>query len=318
MKILLQVFLLSIAVQSLAQSKGLALIPPQQPALFEAIRINTSLGERDFALSPDGNEIFYTLQSPGRNFQTILHTRKQGNSWSKPVVARFAGQFTDLEPAFAPDGNRLFFVSNRPLSGSQPKDFDIWYIEKKGGTWGEPKNVGTPVNTSADEFYPSCSKQGNLYYTAAYENGVGREDIYMSSWHNGSYQQPVALDTAVNSTAYEFNAYISPGEEFIIFSSQGRKDEKGRGDLYISIKSKEGKWTAAKNLRALNSDRIDYCPFVTYDQKILFFTSERHTLPGHFDKPVTYNSLIESYSSVLNGGGNIYWVNFENLLKSIQ
>jgi hypothetical protein len=318
-KILFASFLIFHQV-ALAQNNSVFVKPPASPDLFTGANINTNFSERDFALSPDGNEIFYTLQSPARNFQTILYLQKdkKGN-WSKPEIAPFAGKYSDLEPAFTTDGKKLFFASNRPLSGDKAKDFDIWYVEKRDGQWGEPKNAGDPVNTSTDEYYPSVAKNGNLYFTATRKNTIGKEDIYISTFENGKYSDPVSLDSAVNSPTYEFNAFVSPDEQFIIFTSYGRKDDKGRGDLYMSIKDVNGKWKPAKNLAMLNSDKLDYCPFVSFDKKSLFFTSERHTLKEAFtDKATNYAELMRSYSSPLNGGGNIYWVNFEELMRLMQ
>jgi hypothetical protein len=128
------------------------------------------------------------------------------------------------------------------LTGNTIKDFDIWYVEKKDSKWDEPKNLGETVNSSTDEYYPSIALSGNLYFTAAYKNSVGKEDIYVSILENGKYATPVPLDTAVNSKTFEFNAFVSPDEQFIIFTSYGRKDGKGRGDLYMSTKDASGKW----------------------------------------------------------------------------
>ncbi len=300
----------------MAQNKSGFVKSSPAPVLLSEIDINTNLSERDFALSPDGNEIFYTLQSPARNFQAILYLQKdtKGN-WSKPEVAPFAGWYSDLEPAFTTDGKRLFFASNRPITGNKIKDFDIWYVEKQNGKWGDAKNIGDPVNTRDDEYYPSVAECGNLYFTAAYKNATGKEDIYLSVWQNGKYKEPVPLDSAVNSATYEFNAFISPDEQFIIFTSYGRKDDKGGGDLYMSIKDADGKWTPAKNLVTLNSDKLDYCPFVSFDKKTLYFTSERHIVKDFFaDRPVNYSELIRSFSTPLNGSGNIYRVNFDELM----
>jgi len=44
--------------------------PPATAQLFGEQIISTGLYERDFALSPDGKEIFYTLQAPQGGFQT--------------------------------------------------------------------------------------------------------------------------------------------------------------------------------------------------------------------------------------------------------
>lgn len=291
---------------------------PDQPALFAKGLISTGLYERDLALSPDGTELFYTLQSPQGVFQSIVYLKKdkQGN-WSTPQLAPFAGNFSDLEPAFSPDGKKLYFSSNRPLGGSQAKDFDIWLTEKVNGQWSSPKNLGSPVNTPADEYYPCITRSGNLYFTAAYSNAIGKEDIYQARWQNGMYLEPLPLDSAVNSKMYEFNAFVSPDEDYILFTSYGRPDDRGRGDLYISQKDKTGQWLAAKNLAAINSDKLDYCPFVSFDKKILFFTSEKNNLIKTYpDKPVVLKELIRAFTGSQNGGGDIYWISFDALLKN--
>ena len=294
--------------------------PPPLPAVFEPGIINTGLSERDFALSPDETELFYTLQGKPGTFQTILHrTKDRKGNWSAPAIAPFAGIFSDLEPAFSPDGNKLFFSSNRPLSGSAIKDFDIWMVEKENGTWGTARNIGSPVNTTADEFYPSVSAKGTLYFTATYKTGTGREDIWFSKFENGRYQEVQQMDTAVNSKMYEFNAFVSPDENYIIFTSYGRKDDKGSGDLYMSVKDAGGKWLPAKNLSLINSEKLDYCPFLSFDQKKLFFTSERSIIKKtYLDGPVKFEQLLKEFSNAQNGNGDIYWISFDKVLESIK
>lgn len=293
--------------------------PPSVVTLLAEGFVSTSMNERDFALTPDGTEIYYSISTPQSGFQTIVFSRKdKKGKWSKPEVVSFAGKFSDLEPAISADGKKLYFASNRPLQGNQPKDFDLWVVERKENVWGEPKNLGTSVNTESDEFYPSLAKSGNLYFTAQYKEGVGREDIFMASWKNGEFEKPVALDTAVNSKGFEFNAFVDPDEQFIIFTGYGRKDDTGRGDLYMSTKDTYGKWLPAKNLKAVNSSRLDYCPYVSPDKKILFFTSERAPLPVSFESRVSYNQIQKVNQQTLNGTGNIYWVSFEKVREYLH
>ena len=47
---------------------------------------------------------------------------------------------------------------------------------------GEPVPLNENINTSGDEFYPSLASNGNLYFTATKEEGIGREDIYTASF----------------------------------------------------------------------------------------------------------------------------------------
>ncbi len=282
--------------------------------------ISTYINERDFALSPDGKEIYFTISTPKSSFQTIVFCRKgKGEAWTAPEVAPFAGSFSDLEPAFSSDGNTLYFASNRPLSGTSPKDFDIWKVTRVGSGWSNPENLGAAINTQADEFYPSITNSGSLYFTAAYEGGVGKEDIYVSYFKGGSFQKPIAIDTAINTRFYEFNAFVAPDESYILFTSYGRKDDTGGGDLYISTKDATGKWRAARNLKFLNSHQLDYCPFVSPDGKSLFFTSERHQLPVSFPEvKATVQTIGAAALSPANGTGNIYWIDFQKVRNSLN
>ncbi len=292
--------------------------PPLTPQLFGELSISTLLNERDFAISPDGKELYYTVSTPKSTFQTIVFSKQLSDGvWSAPQVVSFGGQFSDLEPALSADGKTLYFASNRPITGTQTKDFDIWKVNRVGAGWGKPENLGLPINTESDEFYPSIAKSGNLYFTATYPGGVGKEDIYVSRLANQLYQKPLVLDTAINTRLYEFNAFVSPDETYILFTGYGRRDDMGGGDLYLSIKDAQGNWKPARNLKALNSRQLDYCPYVSPDGKALYFTSERHQLPTSFvTEAVTFKSIQSIYSNPLNGTGNIYWVNFQKILKA--
>lgn len=307
------------AMDVAAQQHTLELTGGEKATLVGEGWISTSRYERDFAISPNGNEVFYTLQMPQNSFQTILYTRKNAaGQWSDPVVAPFAGRYSDLEPAFSTDGQQLFFVSNRPVTGTAKKDFDIWVVNKTGDTWSEPKNLGAPVNSPVNEFYPSVSASGNIYFTAEYPNATGKEDIFRCSWNGTSFGNPEKLDTNINSTAYEFNAYVSPDEQYIIFTSYGRKDDKGGGDLYLSKKDQQGNWQPAQNIALLNSVKLDYCPFLSADNKTLYFTSEQPALHKTYEKkPVSYTELVELSNSALNGSGNIYKIKFDVVLRSL-
>jgi Tol biopolymer transport system component len=290
----------------------------QAPATATLHPVSTTFSERDVAISPDGSEMLYTIMTGQHIFSAIVYIRKEKNGWSAPAVAPFSGKFRDLEPAFSPDGTKIYFSSNRPVQGKSSTDFDIWVVDKVNGKWQEEaKNLGAPVNTTKDEFYPSATKSGNLYFTAEYGNGIGKEDIYVTSFVNGVYSQPVPLDTAVNSKTWEFNAFVSMDEKYILFTSYGRKDDSGGGDLYMSIKE-NGVWQKAKALTLINSKALDYCPFLSFDQKSLYFTSARHAMTGSYEKPVTYDQLLSILTDKQNGTDNIYWISFEEVLKSLR
>ena len=292
--------------------------PPDKPSLFAPGLISDGFANRDFALSPDGNEIFYTIQQRDL-VSMIMHVQRVNGRWSLPEVAEFCGIYNDLEPAFTIDGKRLFFSSNRPLNSfDSAGDYNIWYVEKKNGRWSSPFALGTQVNSEKDEFYPSIAKNGNLYFTTQLESGKGKEDIVVSEWRNAEYLPPVSLPEAINSKNFEFNAFVDPDEQFIIFSGYGRSDDLGRGDLYISVK-KSGAWQPAINLgKNINSAAIDYCPFVSWDKKYLFFTSSRTNYKAPFNKKQTAAQLKKGLLSPGNGFDDIYWLKFDEMLREFE
>ncbi|RYZ95607.1 MAG: hypothetical protein EOP47_25510, partial [Sphingobacteriaceae bacterium] len=177
------------------------------------------------------------------------------------------------------------------------------------GQWGEPEHLGPAVNTAGNEFYPSVAKNGNLYFTVEAAYGKGKEDIVVCTAGPDSYNAPVSLPEAVNSANYEFNAFVDPDEQFILFTGYGRADDLGGGDLYISHKDNAGNWQPAKHL-PINSAVIDYCPFVTTDKQYLVFTSNRVNMQIADGKTKAYEVLKRLLNGAGNGSDDLYWVKF--------
>ncbi len=283
----------------------------------EATKINHVLPEiiskfpniRDFTISPDQDEVYFTVQGYSGELSTIVKVSKKNDKWSTPEIAPFSGKYEDLEAMFSPDGLKLYFVSARPLENTtkEAKDRDIWYIERSNtaSEWSTPKNIGRPINTNGDEFYPSVSKNGNLYFTSTANASKGKDDIFVSRWEDNKYTAPISLSEAINSEGYEYNSYIAPDESFLIFGRYKRDDGLGSGDLYISY-LKEGKWSKAKNLKkGVNSNKMDYCPFYDAKTNILYFTSKRSAVKAERQSQ-NLKELLQTMDSYENGLSRIY------------
>ncbi len=282
--------------------------------IFAEGTISDQFGNRDMAISPNGDEMFYTLQSSNGVVNAILYSKKINGKWTAPEVAPFSGLYSDMEPAFSPDGSKLYFSSNRPLSGAgKRKDYDIWFVTKDDGAWINPQNMGVPVNSDKNEYYASVTKSGNIYFTRAVENRD--EDIMICRLENNQYQPAESLPDEINSTADEFNAFVDPDEKFILFSVYGKADDLGGGDIYISKKDSNGKWLAAYNLgNKVNSTVLDYCPYITPDKKYFFFTSNRSNLKIPFSQRQTLQNLHAVLNAALNGSDNIYWMRADEII----
>ena len=282
--------------------------PGSTPALFAPGFVCTSLNERDAALSPDGSIFVWSIWSG--SFGSIVFSKFEDGVWTPPQMAPFSGRYSDLEPAFSPDGSRLYFASNRPLEGlGRPKDYDIWSVEVGASEWGVPSNVGQPVNTDANEFYPSIATNGAIYFTAQRQGSYGGEDIFRSERRGDAYTAPENIGPGVNTEHGEFNAFVAPDEHMILFSSFGRDDGQGGGDLYVSFRSEKGAWQPAVNLgETINTPSLEYCPSISPDGRYLFYSSRTTGRAPYWEKVRSFWALRDFLNAPLNGSGDIFWV----------
>ena len=284
----------------------------EEVTLFDK-KLNQFLNVRDFCISEKGDEAFFSLQSLDGKISQIAYITKEKTEWSDARLLPFCDENSYLEPFLTYDGKRLFFASDRPNNNSADgkKNFDIWYVERESqkDNWSEPINLGSPVNTGLDEFYPTLSQNGNLYFTLDAPNGMGKDDIYMSQWNGKSYTTPVILSDKVNSDGYEFNAFISKDESFLLYTKYNAAGGLGSGDLYISKKDAQGNWQLAENLgNTINSIAMEYCPFYDQTTKTLYFTSRRNFLsPKKFENITEFQQYMNSE----NGLSKIYKINME-------
>ncbi len=273
---------------------------------------------RDFTLSSNGNEAYFTIQNLNESKGAIVKTEKINNTWTNFEIVSFSGTFRDIEPFLSPDNLRLYFSSNRPHGkDNKATDYDIWFVERTSinSEWSQPKNIGAPINTKYNEFYPSLSKNNNLYYTSDQFTSTTKDDILFAKWNKSSYQEPIKLNDNVNGKGYEFNAFISPDEDFLIYTVYAAKDGFGSGDLYISFKDENDIFTRRKNLgKSINSSRMDYSPFYDYSSKILYFTSKRDKTNGIETSNLSnFKEVVQNY---MNGQSRIYKVKID--LKALK
>lgn len=87
------------------------------------------------------------------------------------------------------DGQTLIFGSKRAggLGG-----YDLWVSTKTNNGWSEPINLGTPVNTPADENRPYLSPDGQtLWYDGVSKKGLPGPAIFRSFRQaDGTWSQP--------------------------------------------------------------------------------------------------------------------------------
>lgn len=300
--------------------------PPGDPAMVAPGVISTPDDEFGFAATPDGRSAYFTKRTPTTNSPprlVICETEWRDGRWSEPRVAPFSGRYSDFGAAVSTDGRRLFFTSDRPHDGSssgEAADYNLWVLERAaGGGWGEPRNLGAPINTAGFEGSPSVAEDGTLYFASFRPGGKGGLDLYRSRWVDGRFGEPENL-SALNSEATETQPAVSPDGSLVVFVAIGRDGELREGgapypraDLYLS-RSGAGGWSAPVHLDPpLNSPAAETTPAFSADGHWFTFASER----GAFHVPMPHRpnagALERARRSVLNGAGNIYRVPVERL-----
>jgi len=276
------------------------------PTILAPGFISTNLNELNGMFGPGGNEFFFSIDAPRGDFRSIVYCEMDDSgTWSEVKIAPFSGVYSDVDPMFTPQGDRIYFCSNRPRpDGSTRTDYDIWQVNREGDTWGEPIHLGENLNTSRNDWYCSSTNEGKLYY-ATWDPERNTDDILSAEAEND--YQPVNIGTGVNTGSAEFDPFIAPDESYLIFSSY-RNSGFGNADLYISFNLGD-KWSEAVNLgENINSTGKDYCPWVSSDGKYLFFTSMRVENPYKEMENITVEVLRDKMQSMDNGLGNVYWV----------
>ncbi len=145
-----------------------------------------------------------------------------------------------------------------------------------------PINIGTQINTAADEYSPiATADQQTLIFTRQIN---GNEDFYTSSKLNEKWQNATYLSQQINTAKNnEGSQSISQDGKYLFFTGCNRPDGLGRCDIYISQK-KGDEWSKPFNLSPpINTSGWESQPSISPDGRTLFFVSNRAGGYGGYD-----------------------------------
>ncbi len=290
--------------------------PGAEPELFAPGIVSTGMHTRDLAMTPEGDEIYFSVNAGP--LVAILGSRLVGGEWTQPEVADFSVDPTagEIEPHISPDGSRFFFVSDRSPDGSPVPEADrgkweradIWVMDRADGGWGQPVHLGPPVNSDADEYFPSTTADGTLYFTRD-DPETGRNYIFRARPDGDGYAEPERLPEQVNS-ANQFNSFVAPDESYVILGVFGREDSHGGTDYYIVFRDETDTWSDPLNLGPIvNQERgEEWAPYVSPDGKYFFFMSTRQPYPEGAPDRLTRDWLSDFHVGPESGNPAMYWM----------
>ena len=205
------------------------------PAKNMGENVNTNDHDAVSGISADGQKIILYRGKSGMGdiFECVL----EGSEWSKP---RDFGKHINTkdyqEPSacYSPDGNILYFVSERP-GGIGKHDIYLSRKDEKG-KWGPAENLGPTINTKHKEDGVYMHPDGKtLYFGSEGHTSMGGMDIFKSVYDEATktWSTPENLGYPVNTADQDAFFVISASGRHGYYMSTSHEDNEGLRDLYM-------------------------------------------------------------------------------------
>ena len=144
--------------------------------------INSMANETHASFSMDGNSLYFTSDRAGGYGGKDIYavTKLPNGEWgrAKNLGPGVNTAFDEESPYIHPNGTTLYFSSegHKSMGG-----FDIFKASlNTGSMWGDPENIGFPINTPFDDlFYAPTLDEQRVYYASKRDEGFGGSDIYL-------------------------------------------------------------------------------------------------------------------------------------------
>lgn len=251
---------IQICIAQIKSVEYLGQTPPDSTPVIFAPDIVSVNGRYEYGLSisPDGNEIYFSADSPGDGLTVV---KRIDGKWTKPETANLRGSHSwEFEAFFTNDGNKLYFTSD---TGELPK---FWYMERGKNYTGKVKYLDSPINDSPG-MWCTFTKDETIYY-----GNNSNFQIHRAKLADGKYSKPENL--GFNG----FHPFIAPDESFFLFNS-GRYGGYGKSDILIVFRKEDESWSQPVNIGdKINTGFDETCASLSPDGRYLFFS--RYDEPG--------------------------------------
>lgn len=249
--------------------------------------VNTTDAEYFPALTADGETLIFTRQINENEDFWMSHFKDKLWSTAVPLSSKInTPRYNEGAQTISPDGKYLFFTGcNRPDGLGR---CDIYVSHREGNDWGEPYNVGAPVNSEFWESQPTISPDGRtLYFISNRPGGSGGYDIWKSTITDDAKWGPaINLGPDINTPFDENTPFLHADGKTLYFASNGWPGF-GNKDIYYSRMDDAGKWQKPINIGyPINSFEDESGLIVSADGNLGLFSSN---LSGGFGKQDIYS-----------------------------
>jgi len=224
-------------------------------------------------------------------------------------------RFDEVSPKISSDGKTLYFGrkhSPQNVGGVKDRE-DIWKSRATGGMWAKSTNLGMPINTPTTNNLVSISTDDNslLFHI---NDGFAFRHRTATGW---SPLQDLGIRFDNESDFLE-GSLSSDGKAIVFVARMKenafyREEEKER-DIYVCEKRADGTWSPPIHTgKVLNSRGDEYSPFLSADNKTLYFASNGR--PGYGDVDIFMSRKLSDgwsrWSEPVNLGLGVNTVGFD-------
>ncbi len=250
---------LLVLVSQLALSQS-SKVKPYAPEIFSS---STSGAVCGFANR--GRTIFFVREDTVAENLILYQAQKKGKTWIGVRPLPFSGKYNDVGARLTPDGNTIYFTSDRPGGSARENDhWNIWISKRTGEIWSEPEPLNA-INNKGDECCPLPMPDGSLVFSGSDKDNNEWQMHYI----NGD--EVTSLEALNNVEAWQWPSTYYENENFLLFNSMKREDSRGKDDIYISF-HKNGKWTMPLNLgEVVNTPIYEDGAILSSDEKYLIY-----------------------------------------------
>ncbi|MDD2192194.1 MAG: hypothetical protein PHO12_06605, partial [Bacteroidales bacterium] len=214
--------------------------------------------------------------------EDFFQTNKVNGKWE--MAEKMPTPFNSLENegalSISPDGRTAYFTRCNARDGYG--SCDLYYSERIGQRWTEPKNMGQTVNSSAWDSQPTIASDGRtLFFVSNRRGGKGKNDIwYTYKKDNDKWTKPINLDSTINTPGNDMYPFIHPSNTSLYFSSDYHLGMGGFDIFYSNIV--DGKFTPAQNIGYPINTSSDETSFIVSPsgKKAIFSTSLKDSKGG--------------------------------------
>ncbi|MEM6642583.1 MAG: OmpA family protein [Bacteroidota bacterium] len=212
-------------------------------------------------------------------------------------------EYAELSPVFFSGKEELLFLSDR--DATKPDQFLIYHTRHEGDrAWSSPtvvRDVGTFTRDNAN--IEVVAEDGRLFQFRSKKGG----DLFYSepTDSKNGWSTPQEFDSKITSTHLSSHFFINEHEDRILFAKDVGSGKKPNLDLFESYRDPEtGKWSKPSPFASnINTPYAEDSPFMSADEKTLYFASNGHETMGGYDIfRSEFNEATNQWSEPVNLG----------------